>query len=48
MSDPYVSKAKGRDPYTLYCYNEHFLDISNVPTEFNIPTEQHAKIQPRR
>ena len=39
MSDPYVSKARGRDPYTLYCYNihVHYLDISNVPTEFNVP-----------
>ena len=37
MSDPYVSKARGRDPYTLYCYNLHCLDISNVPTDFNVP-----------
>ena len=37
MSVPYVSKARGRDPYTLYCYNRHCLDISNVPTEFNFP-----------
>ena len=37
MSDPYVSKARGRDPYTLYCYNVHCLDISNAPTEFNVP-----------
>ena len=36
MSDPYVSKARGRDSYTLYCYNVHCLDISNVPTEFNV------------
>ena len=36
MSDPYVSKARGRDPYTLYCYNVHCLDIY-VPTEFNVP-----------
>ena len=28
---------KGRDPYTLYCYNVHCLDISYVPTEFNVP-----------
>ena len=38
MSYPYVSKARGRDPYTLYCYNIHCLDISNEPTEFNVPT----------
>ena len=37
MSDPYVSKVRGRDPYTLYCYHIHCLDISNVPTEFNVP-----------
>ena len=37
MSDPYVSKARGWDPYTLYCYNVHCLDISNVSTEFNVP-----------
>ena len=36
MSDPYVSKARGRDQYTLYCYNVRCLDISNVPTEFNV------------
>ena len=36
MSNPYVPKARGRDPYTLYCYNVHCLDISNVPTEFNV------------
>ena len=34
----HVSKARGRDPYTLYCYNIHCLDISNEPTEFNVPT----------
>ena len=38
MSDPYVSKARGRDPYTLYCYNVHLpRHPSNVPTEFNVP-----------
>ena len=37
MSDPYVSKARGRDPYTLYYNNVHCLDISNVPTGFNVP-----------
>ena len=37
MSDPYVSKTRGRDPYTLYCYNLHCIDISNVPTDFNVP-----------
>ena len=37
MYDPYVSKARGRDPYTLYCYNIHCLDISHVPTEFYVP-----------
>ena len=28
---------KGRETYSLYCYNVHCLDISNVPTEFNVP-----------
>ena len=37
MSGPYVSKARSGDPYTLYCYKVHCLDISNVPTEFNVP-----------
>ena len=36
MFNPYVSKARGRDPYTLYCYNVHCPDIY-VPTEFNVP-----------
>ena len=38
MSGPYVSMARGRDPYTLYCINVHCLDISNVPTEFKVPS----------
>ena len=37
MSDLYSSNARGRDPYTLYCYNVHCLDISNVSTEYNVP-----------
>ena len=53
MSDPYVSTARGRDPYTLYCYHIHCLDISNVPTEFNVPAcvksqTTHKKVQLRR
>ena len=37
MSDPYVSKARGRDLHTLYCYIIHCLHISYVPNEFNVP-----------
>ena len=33
MSDPYVSKDRDRDPYTLYCFNVDCLDISNAPTD---------------